>query len=107
MILDFSICGHLRKSSNPQTPAKPSPNLDDTGPIVRRPTGLPITAGCDTALGRTRVFSDTSNTEMQCLRPLRHSGVGSRGERNILAIFTSNYYERNCGQWPKMLCFGK
>jgi hypothetical protein len=24
------------------------PNPDDAGPIVRRPMGLPITAGCDT-----------------------------------------------------------
>uniref|UniRef100_A0A4W5PBU5 Rab effector MyRIP/Melanophilin domain-containing protein n=1 Tax=Hucho hucho TaxID=62062 RepID=A0A4W5PBU5_9TELE len=35
--------------------------------------GLPIMAGCDTAWNRTRVCNDTSNTEMQCLRPLRHS----------------------------------
>ena len=27
----------------------PRPNPDDAGPIVRRPMGLPITAGCDTA----------------------------------------------------------
>jgi hypothetical protein len=27
----------------------PRPNPDDTGPIVRRPIGLPITAGCDAA----------------------------------------------------------
>ena len=32
--------------------------------------GLPITAGCDTARDQTRVCSDTSSTEMQCLRPL-------------------------------------
>jgi hypothetical protein len=28
--------------------AKPSPNPDGAGPIVRRPMGLLITAGCDT-----------------------------------------------------------
>ena len=27
-------------------PAKPSPNPDDAGPIVRRPMGLLVTAGC-------------------------------------------------------------
>ena len=54
---------------------RPNPNPDDTGPIVRRPMGLPITAGCDTAWKRTRICSDASSTEMQRLRPLRHSGV--------------------------------
>ncbi|XP_045570056.1 uncharacterized protein isoform X2 [Salmo salar] len=29
--------------------AYPRPNPDDAGPIVRRPMGLPIMAGCDTA----------------------------------------------------------
>ena len=29
--------------------AKPSPNSDDAGAIVRRPIGLPVTAGCDSA----------------------------------------------------------
>ena len=28
---------------------QPNPNPDDTGPIVCRPMGLPISAGCDTA----------------------------------------------------------
>jgi hypothetical protein len=36
--------------------------------------GLPMTAGCDTAWNQIRVSSDASSTEMQCLRPLRHSG---------------------------------
>ena len=38
----------------------PRPNLnpDNDGPIVHRPMGLPITAGCDTAWNRTRVCSD-------------------------------------------------
>ena len=39
-------------------PAKPSPNPDDAGPIVRRLMGLPVTASCDTAWDRTRVCSD-------------------------------------------------
>ena len=43
---------------------------DDAGRIVRRPMGLPIPARCDTAWIRTRHYSDTSRTEMQCLRPL-------------------------------------
>ena len=46
-------------------------NPDDTEPIVRRPMGLPITAGCNTGRIRTRDCSDASCTEMQCLRPLR------------------------------------
>uniref|UniRef100_A0A674BYQ5 Nfe2 like bZIP transcription factor 2a n=2 Tax=Salmo trutta TaxID=8032 RepID=A0A674BYQ5_SALTR len=36
--------------------------------------GLPITDGYDTAWNQTKVCSDASSTEMQCLRPLRHSG---------------------------------
>ena len=36
--------------------------------------GLSITAGCYTARNQTRVCSDASSTEMQCLRPLCHSG---------------------------------
>ncbi|KAM9419583.1 alpha-2,8-sialyltransferase 8E-like isoform 2-T4 [Salvelinus alpinus] len=44
-------------------PAKPSPNPDDAGPIVRHLMGLPVTASCDTAWDRTQVC-----------RPLRHLG---------------------------------
>uniref|UniRef100_A0A4W5NP36 Arrestin, beta 2a n=1 Tax=Hucho hucho TaxID=62062 RepID=A0A4W5NP36_9TELE len=44
----------------------PRPNPDDAGPMVRRPMGLPI---------RTRDCSNASCTEMQCLRPLHHSGA--------------------------------
>ncbi|KAM9407695.1 uncharacterized protein ACWYII_027526 isoform 1-T2 [Salvelinus alpinus] len=36
--------------------------------------GLPITASCDLAWNRTRVCSDASSTEMECLRPLSNSG---------------------------------
>ena len=53
--------------------AKPSPNSGDAGPIVCRPMGLPITAGCDTARDQTLVCSDASSNAMQCLRPLHHS----------------------------------
>jgi hypothetical protein len=53
----------------------PNPNPYDSGPIVHHSMGLPITASCDTAWNSTRVCSDTSGTEMQCLRPLRHSGA--------------------------------
>ena len=49
-------------------PAKPSPNSDDAGPIVRRPIGLQIPAGCDTTRARTQVCSDASRTAMQCLK---------------------------------------
>jgi hypothetical protein len=45
----------------------PNTNLDDA---VCRPMALPITASRDTAWNRTRVCSDASSTEMQCLRPL-------------------------------------
>jgi hypothetical protein len=51
------------------------PNLDDTGPIVHHPMGLPITAGCDSLDLNQVVCSDTSSAEMQCLRPLHHLGV--------------------------------
>ena len=44
-------------------------------PIARSPMGLPIMAGCDSAWNRTRVCSDASSTELQCLRPLLHSGA--------------------------------
>ena len=54
--------------------SRPNPDPDDAGPIVRRPMGFPIAAGCDTAWNRTRVCSDASSTEIQCLRLLRHSG---------------------------------
>jgi hypothetical protein len=63
-------CNVTRKS----LPANLSPNLDDTGPIVRRLMGLPVMAASDTAWDRTRVCSDASITAMQGLRPLRHSG---------------------------------
>uniref|UniRef100_A0A673VNP3 Ig-like domain-containing protein n=1 Tax=Salmo trutta TaxID=8032 RepID=A0A673VNP3_SALTR len=38
-----------REEPSKAPPAKPSPNLEDTWPIVRRPTGLPV--GCDTLSG--------------------------------------------------------
>jgi hypothetical protein len=41
--------------------------------------GIPITASCDTAWNRTRVSSDASSTEMQCLIMLRHSGAQKYG----------------------------
>jgi hypothetical protein len=44
---------------------------DVAGPIVRRPMGLPITSGCDTARIRTRDISDATSTGRQCLRLLR------------------------------------
>ena len=58
---------------------------NDNGAIVRRPIGLPITAGFDAARDQTRVCSDTSSTEMQCTRPLRHSGAltGLCGATNL------------------------
>jgi hypothetical protein len=50
-------------------------NPKEAGPIVHRPMGLPITAGCDTAWNQTRVCRDYSSTEIQCLTPLCHSGA--------------------------------
>uniref|UniRef100_A0A8C7MC35 Eukaryotic translation initiation factor 4, gamma 2b n=1 Tax=Oncorhynchus kisutch TaxID=8019 RepID=A0A8C7MC35_ONCKI len=38
--------------------AKPFPNPDDAGPIVRRLMGLPVSVGCFTARGRTWICSD-------------------------------------------------
>ena len=35
-------------------PAKPSNTPDEAGPIVHRPMGVPVTAGCDTAWDRNR-----------------------------------------------------
>ena len=63
-----------RDEPNKALPAKPSPNPDVAGRIVRRPMGLPVTAGYDTARDRPRVSKDASSTAMQCLRPLHHSG---------------------------------
>ena len=41
----------------------PKPNPDDAGPIVRRPMGLPIMAGCDTAcLFKVNLNSQIHNT---------------------------------------------
>jgi hypothetical protein len=51
-------------------PAKPYTNLDDAGPIVHRPMGLPGPAGCDRAWTWTRISSGTASTAMQSLRPL-------------------------------------
>ena len=34
--------------------AKPSPNPDNAAPIVRRPMGLPVAAGCDRAWTQTQ-----------------------------------------------------
>ena len=50
-------------------PIKPSPNPDDTGPIVHC-----LMASSNTAWDRTRICSDASGTVMQCLRPLCHLG---------------------------------
>ena len=44
------VCDGTRTS----LPAKPSPNLDDAGPILRCPMGLPVAAGCDRAWTRTQ-----------------------------------------------------
>ena len=63
----------FRKAGQDGYLPRPNPNPDDAGPIVRRPMTLPIMAGCDTAWNRTRVCSEPSSTEMQCLRLLRHS----------------------------------
>jgi hypothetical protein len=45
--------------------AKPSPNPDDAGPIVRRLTGHPVAAGCNTAWDQTQICCDASSTVMQ------------------------------------------
>ena len=50
-------------------------NHNDAGPNVRHPMDLLIAAGCDTVGNLTRICSDASSTEMQCLRLLHHSGA--------------------------------
>ena len=59
-----------RDGTRTSLPAKPSTNLNDAGPIVRRPMGLPVPAGCDRAWTWTRISSGTASTAMQSLRPL-------------------------------------
>jgi hypothetical protein len=44
-------------------------------------------AGCDTAWNRTRVCSDASSTEMQCLRPLHHPGA-QNNHKNVLTFYS-------------------
>ena len=41
------------------------PNPDDSGSIVRRPVGYPITAGCETAWNQTRV-SEVTPQALRC-----------------------------------------
>ena len=65
---------HCCNGTRTSRPAKPSPNPDEAGPIMRRLMGLPVVAFCDTARDQTRVCSDSSSTAMQCLRQLRHLG---------------------------------
>ena len=62
-------------------PPEPNPSLT----AGRRPTGLPITAGCDTARDRTQVCSDASSTVLQTAAPLgRPESTFKRGERTAL-----------------------
>ncbi|KAM9528964.1 caspase-3a isoform 6-T12 [Salvelinus alpinus] len=63
----------VRDGTRTSPPAMPSPYPDYAGPIVRRPMGLPVAAGCNRAWTRTRISSGTASTANQCLRPLgRH-----------------------------------
>uniref|UniRef100_A0A8C8F818 SH3 domain-binding glutamic acid-rich protein n=1 Tax=Oncorhynchus tshawytscha TaxID=74940 RepID=A0A8C8F818_ONCTS len=47
-----------RNGTRSSQPAKPSPNLDDAGPIMCRLMGLPVTVGCNTTRDRIRICSD-------------------------------------------------
>jgi hypothetical protein len=48
--------------------------------VWRRPGTIPtVKFSCDTAWNRTRVCSDASSIEMQCLRPLSRSGALNSG----------------------------
>jgi hypothetical protein len=66
-----SVCRHPTRpkellefnGTRKSQPAKPCPNPDNTGPIVRRLMGLPVTAGCDTAWNRTWVCGDRCATQ--------------------------------------------
>uniref|UniRef100_A0A8C8MDD6 ATP-binding cassette sub-family F member 2 n=1 Tax=Oncorhynchus tshawytscha TaxID=74940 RepID=A0A8C8MDD6_ONCTS len=55
-----------RDGTRTSRPAKPSPNPDDTGPIVCRLMGLPVVASCDTSWDQTRVefFPSRSSATM-------------------------------------------
>ena len=104
MTITFYLTSQLRTNSYLQwqpTPAKPSPKPDDTGPILRRPMGLPITAGCDTAWDWTRVCSEASSTEMQCFRTLLHLGA--------LLFWDTNKMSDSCnvGEAPERLWSGR
>ena len=48
--------------------------------------GLPITAACDTAWNQTRVCSDASNTEMQCLSGAPLAGQANHSKLCILLV---------------------
>jgi hypothetical protein len=65
-----------RDGTRRSLPAKPSPNPDDAGPVVLRPIGLPVAAGCDRSW--TQPGSRVAQLAVQCLRPLRHSGGRSK-----------------------------
>jgi hypothetical protein len=75
----------------------PLPNPNDAGPIVYRPMGLPIMASCDTAWNQTRVCSDTSSTEMQCIRPLGSSWLINfnllNNNTNVILFLYYNFSE--------------
>jgi hypothetical protein len=64
-------------------PAKPSPNPDDAGPIVRQLVSQLRPAATEPGL-EPRI---SSGTAMQCLRPLHHSG----GLRQIYIFFQILY----------------
>ena len=53
--------------------------------ICAPPYGTPNHGRYDTAWKRTRACSDTSNTEIQCLTPMHHSGARGNVANSFLA----------------------
>ena len=68
--------------------AYPGTNPGDAMPIVRRPMGLPNTAGCDAAWIRIGYCSDASCTDMQCLGPPGSSPGGNPVPNSMQSTFS-------------------
>ena len=104
-LVNYSMCYFIGHCVRPATgvaiarwdkdiplPAKPSPNPDDTAPIVRCPMGLPDATGCGRSWTRTRVSGGTASTVVQCKRQLCHSG-------GLLLIFYCLFHFRLLSIW--------
>jgi hypothetical protein len=79
------VCDGTRTS----LPAKPSPIPNDAGPIVRRPKGVPVAAGCDRAWTRTRTSSGTALDH--CTTREAHRRSGSTPEECVFFFLTYTF----------------